>query len=374
MSLHPWVVFAAGVLTFTSPCILPLAPVYLGVLGGGTAGPVGAPPRGQVLSRTAAFALGLATVFVALGLAASTVGRLLSGARRELLWVSGMSMVILGLRSLGLVRLGFLDGERRPWLHRFHPASSLLAAFGFGGAFGLGWTPCIGPVLASVLAYTAGTGVEPARGGLLLACYAAGLVSPLLLAAAIAAPVLRVLQRVRPHLRTLERVTGSVLVVAGLLIATDHLSIIVPSTAAGVAASAPPSCDSSLESGAACEVGETPTLAGEASGPVSAAVGPAVIEVMSHHCPVCRQMEPVVAEAERGCSAHVVRAFIEEPLGQELMRTHHIRGVPTFLVLDADGAEVERLVGLQGVTAVRAALDRSSPLLCSAAGAPGLGR
>jgi cytochrome c-type biogenesis protein len=91
---------------------------------------------------------------------------------------------------------------------------------------------------------------------------------------------------------------------------------------------------------------------------------PAVVEVTSHHCPACRKMEPVVAEAERGCNARVVRAFIEERDGAALLVRHGIEGVPTFLVLDASGKEVDRLVGAQSVESLRHALRRVSSGPC----------
>src|SRR5262245_35490072 len=91
---------------------------------------------------------------------------------------------------------------------------------------------------------------------------------------------------------------------------------------------------------------------------------PAVVEVTSHHCPACRKMEPVIAEAERGCDARVVRAFIEEPDGAALLVRHGIEGVPTFLVLDTSGTEVDRLVGTQSVASLRRALGRISSVAC----------
>ncbi len=91
---------------------------------------------------------------------------------------------------------------------------------------------------------------------------------------------------------------------------------------------------------------------------------PAVVEVTSHHCPACRRMEPVVAEAERRCSARVIHAFIEEPEGEALLLRHAIEGVPTFLVLDASGTELDRLVGTQSVASLRRALGRVSSGPC----------
>lgn len=114
--------------------------------------------------------------------------------------------------------------------------------------------------------------------------------------------------------------------------------------------------------GAAC--GLTPP-AGRAQGAASPALrGPAVVEVTSHHCPACRKMDPVIAEAERGCDVRVVRAFVEDQDGAALSLSHGVVGIPTFLVLDASGGEIDRLVGTQSVASVRGALDRVSPRPC----------
>lgn len=382
MSLDLAGIFVAGLLTFASPCILPLVPLYLGLLGGASAHELRHGVRPRVVSRAAAFALGLATVFVALGLVASAAGRLLAAHRQGLLAVSGVAIVALGLRSLGVLRLPLLDRERRPWLHRLAPGGSLLAAYAFGAAFALGWTPCIGPVLGAVLTYTASAGADPARGALDLAVYASGLALPMVGAAAFAPWALRLLERARPHLRKLELATGALLVVVGALLATDRLMVLMPDggargapepTAAAAAPALPAAapaapCPSAASAAAACAM---PPAAWSAPPPgalpASAVPGPAVVELMSHSCPVCRLMAPVVVDAERGCPSKVVRAFVEEPRGADLARRHAVRGVPTFLVLDASGAEVERLVGQQPAAAVRRALELVSPGACDPA-------
>lgn len=391
MSLDLAGIFVAGILTFASPCILPLVPLYLGLLGGASVADLrrGGPPR--LVARTAAFAAGLATVFVALGLVSSAAGELLAAHRRTLLAVSGVVIVAFGLRFLGVLRLPFADRERRPWLNRFGSGGSLVAAYGFGGAFALGWTPCIGPVLGSVLTYTATAGASAARGALYLGVYAAGLALPLVAAAAFAPVALRLLDRMKPHLRKIELATGVLLVAVGLLMASDRLMLLMPSTGAGIevarsapahtaAAPAPPAgpvgatgaaattaaiCKPAGGIGSACATPEPIPVAPTAA-PAPVIHGPAVVELMSRGCEICKLMAPVVAEAERGCAKRIVRAYVEDPSGAELARRHQVRGVPTFLVLDASDAEVRRLVGQQTASAVRGALQLVSPDLCRA--------
>lgn len=376
--------FAAGLLTFLSPCVLPLVPVYLGLLGGASVADVRAgAARGRLLATAGAFAAGLASVFVALGLGASAVGGLLDAHREAFLRIAGAVAVLFGLKFLGVLRLPALERERRPWLARVTPGGSLLASFGFGGAFALGWTPCIGPVLGSVLTYAATAGASPARGALYLGVYAAGLVAPLLATAAFAPRALGVLDRVKPHLRKIELATGALLVAAGALLATDRLALLTPSTggasAPEVAAAAPPASGAPIPAaGEACGVGDEAACpiavpsaqAGEWAGP--APEGPAVVELIGRSCPICRSMEPVVAQAERGCpGARVIRRYVEDPDGAALARSHGVRGVPTFLVLDASGKEIRRLVGAQPVEALADALHLATGRLCTALPLPG---
>jgi cytochrome c-type biogenesis protein len=354
-------------------------PIYLGLLGGASAAQVrrGA-GRTTLVPRAAAFGLGLATVFVALGLASSAVGRLLAEHRAGLLAFAGALSIAFGLRFLGVLRLPLADRERRPWLGRIAPGGSLLAAYAFGGAFALGWTPCVGPVLGAVLTYTASAGASPARGALYLGTYAAGLALPLVVAAAFAPRVLRLLDGLKRHLREVEVATGLLLVGAGVLLAGDRLMLLMPSggsaPAAAVAGTTPPpsstgpgaeTCSASGE-GAACGGHEESWAPPAALAAAPRLQGPAVVEVASRACPACRAMAPVVDEAERDCATKVVRLLVEEPEGADLARRHAVRAVPTFLVLDGSGAEVRRLVGQQPVAALRDALRTASPLLCGA--------
>lgn len=368
--------FAAGLLTFASPCVLPLVPLYLGLLAGTSAEALrrGDRPRGLVPAAIA-FGAGLALVFVVLGLAATAAGRVLAEHRLALLRVGGGIVILFGLRFLGVLRLPFLDREARPLLARVGRTASPLSAFAFGAAFALGWTPCVGPVLGSVLTYAASAASSPARGALDLGVYALGIVAPLVAAAAAAPRMLALLGRLKPHLHRIELATGALLVAAGALLATDRLALLTPpSGGAGDAvadasapiagASAPaaaPSPSAPFCSGktAACDL-PAGILAPPAPAPAgdgleralarASAPMPSVVEIVSQHCPVCERMRPVVAQARRTCAGKALRvesAAVEEPDGAALARSHAVRGVPTFLLLGADGREVSRLVGEQ---------------------------
>jgi cytochrome c-type biogenesis protein len=358
-------VFAAGLLTFASPCVLPLVPIYLGLLAGTSVAEVRRGARiPRLVATSLAFSAGLAAVFVALGLAATSAGRFLAAHREALLRVGGASIALLGAHQLGLLRLPFVHRERRPLLEHLGKGGSLAGAFAFGAAFALGWTPCVGPVLGAVLTYAASASASPARSALLLGTYAAGIAAPLVAVAAAAPQALAFLDRVKPHLRTIERVTGALLVAAGSLLAMDRLSALTDpveraaASRAAAAAAAPGSAADATgascratATGSACATPALPSedLAAEAlAGALARADGPAVVELVSEHCPACARMQPVVDEARKRCAGKHLRIDqqeVESAPGAALARRHAVRGVPTFLLLDARGAEVGRLVG-----------------------------
>lgn len=349
--------FGAGLLTFLSPCVLPLVPLYLGLLTGTAVAELRAGRGGRrVVLGAAMFALGLSSVFVALGLAASAAGQALVDHRTLLLRVGGVLVIAAGLRFLGLLRLPWLERERRPLLERLRGGGTLAGAFTFGAAFAIGWTPCVGPVLGSALAYTATSGASPLRGALDLAAYAAGLSLPLVAVAAAAPRALRLLARVKRHLGVLERATGAVLVVAGLLLVTDRLDAVVPAAAPRVAAAPCP------ETADSCE----PELDGAAEAAPLAVDRPTLLMFSTPTCPACRRMLPLLRRARDLCTgpAAVRHVDLSDDAGRELARRYRVRGVPTFVFLDADGDEIARLAGEQPLGALTAPLEAQTGQEC----------
>ena len=359
-------VFAAGLLTFLSPCVLPLVPLYLALLAGASVRDIRAGARqGRLVATALAFAFGLAAVFVALGLAATAASRAISEHRSALLGAGGVTIALLGLRQMGLLRLPFVEREQRPLLERLRGGGSIAGAFAFGAAFALGWTPCVGPVLGAVLGYAASASSSPARGALLLGTYAAGLGAPLVAIAAVAPRALAVLDRLKPHLRRIELATGAVLVLFGALLATDRLSWLSGPALASAGAPAAASCGAPGSTGGTCAAPlpapppAEPGLEAALAAALAAPAGPAVVEIVSTHCPVCERMKPVVAQARSRCAGKHLRIeqrSIESAEGAALARSHAVRGVPTFLLLDGEGAEVARLVGEQPLAALERAM------------------
>lgn len=199
--------FSAGILSFLSPCVLPIVPPYLAFM----AGPARR-GRGQALVPALFFILGLSTVFLLLGLAAAAAGQFLLAWQREMSIAAGLMIIFFGLVVLGLIRIPILAGD-----YRFSGGGggSALAAYGLGLAFAFGWSPCIGPVLGAVLALAAER-ADPARASLLLAFYAFGLGLPFLVAALSLERASAWTRRLAPHMPLISRLTGGLLVLTGL--------------------------------------------------------------------------------------------------------------------------------------------------------------
>jgi cytochrome c-type biogenesis protein len=207
----------AGTLSFLSPCVLPLVPPYLVYLTGASLERLaGAEPEPLVKRDTviaaALFVAGFSTVFVMLGASASAVGGLLRAYSHVLETVAGIAIIVMGLHFLGLTPIALLLREKR---FAMTQPVGLWGAYAMGLAFAFGWTPCIGPILAAILAVAASEATV-AKGAGLLAVYSLGLGIPFLIAAVAIEPFAAFLARFRAHLATVEKVMGGLLVLTGL--------------------------------------------------------------------------------------------------------------------------------------------------------------
>ena len=207
----------AGLVSFLSPCVLPLVPPYLVFLAGTSLERLAEaepPPRVRRDTVVAAvlFVLGFSTVFVALGASASVVGALMRFYANELAVVAGIAIIIMGLHFLGVTPIALLYRQAR--IEVAKPVG-LWGAYVMGLAFALGWTPCIGPILAAILAVAA-TKATVAKGAGLLAVYSLGLGVPFIIAALAVEPFAAFLTRFRAHLAHVERVMGGLLVLTGI--------------------------------------------------------------------------------------------------------------------------------------------------------------
>lgn len=210
----PALALAAGVLSFSSPCTLPLVPGYISYMAGVRAG------RGRTLTAALLFVAGFSAVFMGLGAAASGIGALLAENRILLERVAGAVIIFLGLVLLGLLKLPMLEREGRPLLEKVRPGPK--GALFLGVAFAFGWTPCIGPVLGSILVL-AGSQRTAGSGVLLLLLYSAGLGIPFLAAALLLDRFSRISQGIRRHAGAINAAAGVLLLLMGGLVASGRL-------------------------------------------------------------------------------------------------------------------------------------------------------
>jgi cytochrome c-type biogenesis protein len=219
--------FVAGLLSFVSPCVLPIVPGYLSFISGVNVAQLrGETPAGltrRVAITSVAFVLGFSTVFVALGAAATLVGYYLQHYKRTLGMVGGVVIIILGLHTAGILPIKWLLYEKRADV-KTRPLG-LIGAYVVGLAFAFGWTPCIGPILGAILVY-ASQQETVAQGVLLLVAYSLGLGIPFILSGLAVNGFFAAFGRLRRHMRIVEYVAGALLVGVGLLLMTNRLTVL----------------------------------------------------------------------------------------------------------------------------------------------------
>ncbi len=355
MELGILTVFVAGLLTLATPCILPMLPIYFTLLlgegvdaaregadaslpqresarGGGRQGPAPTSRRRRLVLATALFVAGLSSVFMLLGMAASSIGGLLQAHRAWLLVAGGAVILALGLRGVGLIRIAWLDRTLQP--RTLKTGSRLANAFLFGVVFSLGWTPCVGPVLGSVLTFTAATTDSPATGALYLLVYSLGVGLPLLVVSWAAERFVPRLRRVYRHLPKLERATGALMVVVGIAVAAPGVTDLWSRTAQTHSPSSAPA--------------DLMQPAGK----------PRLIEFYTQRCPVCSRMKPLVEQLRLDCVGHdieVVAVDISQPANAHLAQQYAVHAVPAFMLLDENGEQAGQLYGAQDLGELRAA-------------------
>jgi cytochrome c-type biogenesis protein len=222
----PLAAFLAGIVSFLSPCVLPLVPGYVSLISGTSAAVAESNQQrllGRVMLNSLMFILGFSVVFVTAGAGATALGQLTVQYRRELSWIAGIVIIVFGLHLTGLLKIKYLYADKR--LHSVQGSSSLFGSFAVGFAFAFGWTPCIGPILTAVLAMAASEGTVM-KGIVLLAIYSAGLAIPFLLTSLGIDVFMAFYTRFRRHLHTVEVISGVLLIAIGVLVLTRRLTML----------------------------------------------------------------------------------------------------------------------------------------------------
>ena len=216
------VAFTAGLLSFLSPCVLPLIPSYITFITGLSLEDVQTSRR-SALVHSLLFVAGFTMIFVALGASATMLGRVLLAYREWIARIGGLLIIVFGLYLLGVFDVAVFARERR--VHLADKPAGYLGTLLVGVAFGAGWTPCIGPILGAILTYNM-SNPDVGRGVGLLLVYSLGLAVPFVIAALAVPQFLSAFARLRPRLLLLSRISGALLVVVGVLMVTSYFTIL----------------------------------------------------------------------------------------------------------------------------------------------------
>jgi cytochrome c-type biogenesis protein len=222
----PLAAFLAGILSFLSPCVLPLVPGYVSLISGASVEELQSSERrvlGTVMLHSVTFVLGFSVVFIALGAVATGVGQVVNEYHSLLSKVAGIIVIIFGLHLTGILKIKALYADKR--LHDVKGSSSAVGSFAVGFAFAFGWTPCIGPILATILVLAGAQGTV-LKGIVLLAVYSLGLAVPFLLTSLGVDRFLVFYSRFRKHLHTVEVLSGILLIAIGVLIFLNNLRLL----------------------------------------------------------------------------------------------------------------------------------------------------
>ena len=222
MILNLIIAFGAGLISFLSPCVLPLIPGYISYISGESLGDI-VEKQKKILLKTILFSLGFSLVFISFGATASFIGNLLLEYSNSLRIVAGLIIIIFSLQLIGILNLNFLNKEKRIYTKNY--SNNLFFPLIVGAAFGFGWTPCIGPVLGSILALAA-TENSIGKGILLLSFYSLGLAIPFVLSGYGISKFLEFSKNFKKNIRRISITGGIILLITGILIITNKLQII----------------------------------------------------------------------------------------------------------------------------------------------------
>ncbi|MGE4611302.1 MAG: cytochrome c biogenesis protein CcdA [Paracoccaceae bacterium] len=225
-----WGAAVAGILSFFSPCVLPIVPFYLCYMAGlsiqelNEEQEIAAGAKRRLIFSSVFFSAGVVTIFVLLGMIATSLGQAFRAYQDQLSWVAATVLIVFGLHFLGIFKISFLYREARIDSSGIKPAS-YAGSYLIGLAFGFGWTPCVGPALAAIL-YMASQSGSLQHGAGLLFVYGAFMTVPFILAAVFSGPFLRFVQRNRKYMGHMEKIMGGFLILFAVLIVTGSISYI----------------------------------------------------------------------------------------------------------------------------------------------------
>ena len=222
MTLNLLIAFSAGFISFLSPCVLPLIPGYISYISGQALDKI-IKDNKSVLLKTIFFSIGFSIVFISFGITASFIGKLLISYSNQLRIIAGIIIILFSLQFIGLINLKILNSETRFFTKNYN--DNLIFPIIVGAAFGFGWTPCIGPILGSILALAA-IEENTSKGILLLSFYSLGLALPFIVSGILIDKFLFFSKNFRKYISTITRTGGIILLLTGIAILTGQLQIL----------------------------------------------------------------------------------------------------------------------------------------------------
>ncbi|MGD6818617.1 cytochrome c biogenesis CcdA family protein [Metabacillus sp. 113a] len=225
MDVSLWFAFAAGVLSFFSPCVFPLLPAYVSHLTGGSGlrDNKAAAGRGILLSRSAGFIIGFSAIFIIMGASASVVGQFFSDYRKLIEQLAGILIVVFGLQMAGLLKIRLLMTEKRVMTDK--PSMNLTGSIFLGMAFASGWSPCVGLALSSILLLASSTDTLN-HGILLLSVYSLGLAIPFVIISFVLSHSLAIMKKINRQLNKLAYINGGIMILLGILVFSGQMQVI----------------------------------------------------------------------------------------------------------------------------------------------------
>ena len=342
-------IFGAGLLTFVTPCVLPLIPIYLSVLLGAVLTQVEEVNRVALIVRSLFFSLGFILVFTMLGMGASVLGQFLIEHQQTLQTAGGLLIFVFALKFLGYLHIPLFERTLRMNDQNLSRHLGPVGAFGMGLVFALGWSPCVGPILGAVLTYTAGTTSDPFTGAGYLGVYGLGFALPLLAVAVFAQAGVRFIKKINRHLPTLERATGVLLLLVSFSMIFGNVQD-------------QPTVDPGFKL-----VESTDEVGQDEAIPVLGK--PTLVEFYRDDCTVCKKMVPLMRNIEEDCrSRHVAirQINLSEPRNRHYIQQLQLRGVPTFVGYDENGTVQKRMVGEQSIESLRHIMETLTGEVCAA--------
>lgn len=312
--------FGAGLLTFFTPCVLPMIPVYFAAMTGGSLDNKG---KGALLVRSLFFSLGFILVFSLMGAAASSVGTLVRAYQHYIMLVGGILILLFGLKFVHFIHIPLFDRIVRVDDTKLSTKFGSFNAFLFGIIFAAGWSPCIGPILGSVLTWTASSATNATTGMLYLAVYGAGFATPFLLTAAFAEKGIAFIRKTGSKLLLFEKITGIMLLAAAIYMIALSQTMQQPIP------------------GSISKVSDILFVDHD---------HPVLVEFYRDDCPICEGMEPAVNTIFQRCDGKNIalrKINISKPENRGFINEYNVLGVPTFILFDRDGNEQSRLIGHQ---------------------------